>query len=419
MDALLDINDSQLQLWHGDNHVVSPGYALLEGSEYRFGQGARHQARLRPREINTRFWWQLGTEPLQPALGPARHCADLVHAHLQTLHREAGAPSQWLIAAPGSMQREQLALLLGIVQQCPFDAVGLVHRSVALASVHSSSDTCFHLELQLHQALLSELRNDGERVSLVAAHPLPGCGLLQLQERLIEIIAAAFIRQTRFDPRRKADSEQQLYDALPKALLQLRSAQHCNIEGQGYNARVGRDELTAAGEHLVGSAGEYLSAEAQRLADPLLGLLPGLEQLARLDILNDAALQEAVTAQREHLVQSGAAALHFTTDLPALKAAAAPAPTAQSEPATPEVTTPPRAPSHMLAGAQARALQSGLSLERGWQLINRQGHWFVAGGSEPAPAVNGSPAAAHCALAPGDRLRLPDGTQVMLIDVAH
>ena len=81
--ALLDINDCNLQLWGADSAVQSPGYALLEGKDYRFGTAARSSARLRPRDINNRFWWQLSTEPLQPALGPARHTADLVHAHLQ------------------------------------------------------------------------------------------------------------------------------------------------------------------------------------------------------------------------------------------------------------------------------------------------------------------------------------------------
>jgi len=66
--ALLDINDSNLQLWHGDAHLQSPAYALLQGQTYRFGTPARATARLQPRDINTRYWWQLSTEALQPAL---------------------------------------------------------------------------------------------------------------------------------------------------------------------------------------------------------------------------------------------------------------------------------------------------------------------------------------------------------------
>ena len=35
--GLLDLHDSNLQLWHQDTRVQSPGYALLQGSEYLFG----------------------------------------------------------------------------------------------------------------------------------------------------------------------------------------------------------------------------------------------------------------------------------------------------------------------------------------------------------------------------------------------
>jgi hypothetical protein len=127
------------------------------------------------------------------------------------------------------MQRDQLALLLGIVQQCPFDAVGLVHRSVALGSLYGGAGRLFHLEVQLHQALLTELAESAGQVELRRSLPLPGCGLLQLQERLVEVIASGFIRQTRFDPRRKAATEQQLYDALPDTLRTLRQEGEINL----------------------------------------------------------------------------------------------------------------------------------------------------------------------------------------------
>ena len=154
--AVLDIVDSNLQLWRGNSALQSPGYALLAGKQYQFGNDARASARLQPRNINTRFWWQLNTEALQPALGSARHTADLAHAHLLDIHQRGDAPAELILAVSGGMQREQLALLLGIIEQCPFDAVGLVNRSVVLASLHGGPGRLFHLEIQLHQALVSE-----------------------------------------------------------------------------------------------------------------------------------------------------------------------------------------------------------------------------------------------------------------------
>ncbi|TNF89402.1 MAG: hypothetical protein EP301_03065, partial [Gammaproteobacteria bacterium] len=108
-EPILDINDTNLSLWRGvELGLLSPGYALLEGKSYRFGEAARNEARLHPRQINHRYWSQLDMEPLTPAFGPSRHSADLVHAHLLAIHEEAGRPDAVIIAAPGSLQHDQL-----------------------------------------------------------------------------------------------------------------------------------------------------------------------------------------------------------------------------------------------------------------------------------------------------------------------
>ncbi len=43
--GVLDINDSNLQLWHEGTTVQSPGYVLFQEKEYRFGSPARAAAR--------------------------------------------------------------------------------------------------------------------------------------------------------------------------------------------------------------------------------------------------------------------------------------------------------------------------------------------------------------------------------------
>jgi hypothetical protein len=423
--AFLDINDCNLQLWHERGRIQSPGYALLEGREYRFGGAARGAARLRPRDINTRFWWQLSTEALQPALGPARHTADLVHAHLLALHREAGEPSEILLATSGSMQREQLSLLLGIVQQCPFDAVGLVNRSTLLGSLHGNGGRgngrrVFHLELQLHQALLSELATSGSDISLSRAVPLPGCGLLQLQERLVEVVAAGFIRQTRFDPRRKADTEQLLYDALPQALQALAGGNETNIEVNGYRARVTRDELAGVGQRLYDSAAQTMGAlemQDQLLVDPLIGLLPGLgDQFPQAQVAAAEAQWQAAQGHGDALLNRGQA-LGFTTTLPCLARGDdardddAPIEPAPLEPMPPAVIQP----SHLLQGHRARPLNTaGTTLENGAEIAKISGNWQLRGSGV---AVNGEAASEGQVLAAGDLLTAAGGAEYRLIEV--
>ncbi len=419
--ALLDINDSNLQLWHADKHLQSPGYALLAGTEYRFGNPARAAARLQPRDINTRYWWQLSTEPLQPALGPARHTGDLVHAQLQELHREGGQPPEVLLAVSGSMQRDQLALLLGIVQHCPFAAVGLVNRSVALGSLYAGGGRLFHLEIQLHQAVISELSGAAGRVELQRTLPLPGCGLLQLQEKLVEMIAAAFIRQTRFDPRRKAATEQQLYDALPEALRALGRDGEANLEVSGYRARVSSDELLAAGQRLFDAAQRAmgtLQPVDRIIADPVAGLLPGLgRHLPGVEILPGDSIRQALEQQLDALVQRGEA-LSFITSLPRLTQQSVPA--AQVAPAATAAPQPlPAMPAatHLLQGHVARPLAAaGTTLASGWELYRDDRGWQLRGSGEAL--VNGLPLQPGQVLGGGDDISLGAGATFRLIEVA-
>ncbi len=276
--ALLDINDCNLQLWGADSAVQSPGYALLEGKEYRFGTAARSSARLRPRDINNRFWWQLNTEPLQPALGPARHTADLVHAHLQQVHREAGQPEELLLACSGSMQREQLSLLLGIAQQCPFDAVGLVNRSALLGSLLGGRGRLFHLELQLHQALLTCSRTVATKSACNAVCRCRAAACCSYRSAWWKLPPAhLFARPALTRGARPAQSKAST----------MRCRRHCsrwhrkpetNIEVNGYRARVSAADMAAAGQRLFTAAPEAMGAmraDDRIVADPLVALAAG------------------------------------------------------------------------------------------------------------------------------------------------
>jgi hypothetical protein len=427
--GVLDLNDTNLQLWHEDTAVQSPGYALLQGQEYQFGSLARAAAKLQPRDINTRYWWQLSTETLQPSLGPARHTGDLAHAHLRQLHQEAKSPSEILLAVSGSMQREQLALLLGIVQQCPFDAVGLVNRSVALGSLYGRGERLFHLEIQLHQAVISELKKQDHHIELQRTTPLPGCGLLQLQERLVELIAASFVRQTRFDPRRKADSEQQLYDALPGALRTLQTTSETNLEVNGYQARISAHELQTAGKRLFDSAREtmgILRPDDHVIADPLAALLPGLTSLfERVDILQADDICRALQLHQTQLIQREQA-LSFVTALPCLDAEVVSSDSANEVPqVTPSAVQPPAKasttqPTHVLYRHRAQPLiETGTTLKGGYAIYRSSDGWQLRDNGTAA-TVNGATYHSGQILACGDAINTGPGDTdtALLIEVA-
>ncbi len=354
--AILDINDANLSLWQDQNEVLrSPGYALLEGNSYSFGESARSQARLRPRQVNHRFWSQLDVEVLTPAFGPSRHSADLVHAHLLEIHAAAGQPAQLMITAPGSLRLDQLALLLGIIEQCPFDAIGLVDRAVAAAASTAVGPYNWHVELQLHQALLTGISCQAGLLLRDKVVPIPGCGWLAIQDSLAKAIADAFIQQTRFDPRRQAATEQALYDHLPTLLEKLQSEPEYNMELGGHRARVERSLLAASCEKHYQRIIRGLQAQAgQVLLGPSLARLPDIMQhLPAATAVAESAISTAI-AENLDAIQGDAEGLHFITSLPAGSSASpaeksVPEPVTQPEPtaaAAPESIPEPSVPSH-------------------------------------------------------------------------
>jgi hypothetical protein len=422
MAALLDILDSELRLWHDGRAVRSPGYALLDGDSYRYGEDARGNARRQPRNVNTRYWWQLGTRPLQPALGPARHTADLVHGHLLALHEEAGKPGELVLAVPESLHKEQLSLLLGIIRACPFDAVGIANRSLLVAAAHGASGPVCHLELQLHQALLTRLAVEADELRVTGEQVLTGCGLLALQENLVEAIARSFIENTRFDPRRQAETEQQLYDSLGGTLAALRDADDTTLEVGGYRSRIGYDALREAGRRLHDGVARELGRNGDApllLVDPLADLLPGFTQgFPGARVASSRDLPEALAAHGDRIVQPGEA-LHLVRTLPAAAKASATAADRPSDrpPAAAPVAGNDRAenrpapagpaPTHLLEGGRAQPLAYNMPLADGWSLVHGEGGWRLAPGRGTA-SVNEGPWNG-AALAAGDRIAVGGG----------
>jgi hypothetical protein len=399
----LDINDASLSLWQEQGPLLrSTGYALLEGSNYSFGEAARSQARLHPQQVNHRFWSQLNVEPLTPAFGPGRHSADLVHAHLLEIHGQCGEPEQLMITAPASLQHDQLALLLGIIEQCPFRATGLVDRAVAAAASCAVSSYNWHIELQLHQSLVTGIRCADGILSRDRVVPIPASGWLALQDSLVKAIADAFIRQTRFDPRRKAATEQALYDQLPTLLEKLQVAAEYNMELGGHQARVERSLLAASCDRHYQRIHRALEAESgQILLGPSLVCLPEIDrQFPAAVAVPEAAIYQSI-ANNLAAIEGDAEGLHFITTLPAPAGATAaepptasvvpppePAPEAEAEP---EPEPEPYAPSHCLIDIRD-------------SVLTLQHH------SGPPPLINGEVVTDSQRLAEDDLIQLENGT---------
>ena len=133
--TIIELNDSDIRTAH-DAEIISryPGYAVIKPDRIETGIDAWSVARIKPRETSNKYWSALNQDPLIISSPLARHNADLAYNQLIAIYEHAGKPEEILFAVPGSFDRDHLAMLLGIVEACPFTAIGLVDAAISCAS---------------------------------------------------------------------------------------------------------------------------------------------------------------------------------------------------------------------------------------------------------------------------------------------
>jgi len=231
MTFALEINDAGLILAR-DAQIVAeePGCAMLDGRAPQTGAAAMRRARLQPLFAETRHWQELGTAALPRRMPAAATYAEVAYAQLAQLAREAGdGGGETLFAVPAWYTREQLAVLLGVAREAGFPAVGLVDAGLAAAALEPVPAAVVQLELTMHRAVVTVLEHAGE-LRRVRYELLPQHGWLALQQAWLDMIAAAFVRKTRFDPLHEAASEQRLWDGLSGWLAALELGDALTIE---------------------------------------------------------------------------------------------------------------------------------------------------------------------------------------------
>jgi len=207
------LNDASI-LVASDARILyrEPGFALLEDDGLTTGLEAYSNARLKPRRINNRYWSGLTTEPLADRRFQHLSAADLVSRQLEQMwKRVASKDDRLTVAVPAYMSSEQLGLLLGIAMELDIPVVAMVDAAVAATRRHYVHAVAVHVDMSLHSTSLTRLAQDGqaqvERTSVAE-----DCGMLNLYDSWLRIIAEAFVQQSRFDPLHTAETEQVLQD---------------------------------------------------------------------------------------------------------------------------------------------------------------------------------------------------------------
>lgn len=371
----LELNDAGLLAVAEDGALAapsSPGLALFDGSGLEVGEAAAGRARLRPRHVHSRFWDPLATDFLDPPFPADATRADLAHAHLEEMWKRIGrGVDAVLVAVPGWYGADALGLLLGVARSSGLPLRGLVDAAVASAvAVGRPGERLVHVELQLHRAVATELRQ-GRDVVRGRVESLEGSGTWELREAWARGIAQSFVRRTRFDPLHDAASEQELHDRLPDLLGTLTRARSAELtleaSGRPQTLELSRNELLAASADLYDRVAALVGG-LRRAGEPttlLLGhrlsALPGLaERLgdspgSRVIHLEEGASARGALVERNR-IESSEEALPFVTRLPSPVGGGSASALAAKVASEPEPLEGGRRPTHLLYQGVARPI---------------------------------------------------------------
>ncbi|WGL18137.1 hypothetical protein PVT68_07525 [Microbulbifer bruguierae] len=395
--GVLEINDCGLRVFDGSNEVLeSPGVAIINRQEILTGTGALMRARNHPTQVNHQFWRRLSLESVKSENPGCRHHADLAYCHLKHIAELCDLPDEIALAVPGNFTREQLALLLGIVKESPFNTASLVDSATACLGSCAPRGVHLHVELHRHQTLVSRIEVN-EHAVLDIAETVNEAGLQHFQEAWARIFTDAFIMQCRFDPLHSAEAEQQLYDMLPQWIAKAMRQGEVMAELDDRTAKVSLRQLQDAStpilsrvRAMIENLGETSSVVfvSHRWAE-----IPGGAQLAeRIHLLPHNAVAQAVE-QRWQEIHSDSGNLRLVTSLTAAPAGSV---------AIQINITTESAATHLLHGHRALAAQQPLFVS--WQ----------EGKLRVTPTPPSHPAATITNHAGRLALRVDAGAQLML-----
>ena len=162
---VIDLYDSGILVSDGDRVLAdSTSCALIEPDQpIQTGRMAVQQACFRPQDICTRFWSRL------PDRSATRHevpHAEIALHHLQSVWERLDRPDHAaILAVSGTLDRQDLGLVLGICEKLSIPVRGIVSRAVLGLPGPAPARALAWLDVLQAHAILSELQQDHKGVS--------------------------------------------------------------------------------------------------------------------------------------------------------------------------------------------------------------------------------------------------------------
>ena len=429
--SALEINDTGLTLLNaGSEPLISPGVAILDNRQLLLGEEAARQCRLKPANANSQFWQRLNLDPLASTTREIRTSADLVYSHLKSLWNPGPGDHEVILVVPGVYNSEQLALLLGITNECGIPVRGMVDAAVAASRYSAAGGRLLHLDVHLHRMVISEME-EGSLIRRERSDSIAGVGLSQLADLWCNRIADEFVRNTRFDPMHQAESEQLLYDLLPGWLARLEREGSALLEvdsrGRKYQLSFKREQLLDASREVFRQVAEQVTlrgdgngvlVQLSHRARALPGLADALDELENCQVITLEAHAGVLGAIRHAArIRCDRDNLRYVTSLPwePRDIGSASGDPVQKDPAHKAVQKPlathilvegiayrPAPALSLVVDAQGTHVQAHHDGRPGWHIRMTDSGLFLSG--DHPWTVNGSPARADQPLLAGDQV---------------
>jgi len=322
---IIELNDRNICL-RNENEILlrSPGFANIADKTPVFGEEARKTARLHPRQTFSQFWSQLSLDPLVNSNNLFRHQADLAFAHLNDITAQHALKDEVIFAVPSNYNRNQLSILLGLVQSCEFDAVGLVDMPLLMTADADYPAMTVYVDIQLHQTVLTTFSLKDNKPTRDKVIQIPGTGLIALHDSWVNMVTDEFIKQSRFDPHHNAETEQYVYNQLEswlaRSLQDNEILMEINNKGSVYQAKINRGHFEQRVRNIFGRINSELEAMAGSNYELRLpeadASLPGVSlYLKNITAVRDAMLIESCLSHLDH-IKGDVGSLSFTASLP-------------------------------------------------------------------------------------------------------
>jgi hypothetical protein len=273
---------------------VAPAIARRAGGD-DLGGPAGGFLRSRPAEASTRHWNDIAAEG-----GASAAALPLAAAELRWRLRaagEGGGGAAW-IAVSAAFSPRALSDVLAVVQSASLRVAGFVDAAVASVAPLGLSKPAIVLEVGLHHVAATAVECGPvvrRRRSIVSR----GGGLLDIYQSWLDVVSAAMVLRTRFDPLHDAAVEQRLFGELQALAAQAVESGSTTVTldgptGERHEVTVARDQFAAAAAARYRELERCLH-ELRRAGAPVAIVVPaallGLAGLReRLETLSDCEL---------------------------------------------------------------------------------------------------------------------------------